>query len=123
VVSTNGRVPTEQVEGLVEATNPTGLKIAGAWVNVSRFKPVTIPDTGAYVRVDVDSRGYIRDLDVLKPAASASSSGTPTERDERIARLAVLKAAATFAAERVDIKSADVLRIAESWLRWVERED
>jgi hypothetical protein len=33
----------------------------------------------------------------------------------------VLAAAARFAADRTDIKSADVLRIAEAWLEWVGR--
>jgi hypothetical protein len=40
---------------------------------------------------------------------------------DRAVRLAVLEAAAQFAADRDEIKSADVLRIAESWLAWVER--
>jgi hypothetical protein len=40
----NGRVPTEDVEGLVESVNATGLKIGGAWVNVSRFHPVQLPE-------------------------------------------------------------------------------
>jgi len=31
--------------------------------------------------------------------------------------------AAAFAAARTDIKSADVLRIADSWLTWLNRED
>jgi hypothetical protein len=43
-----------------------------------------------------------------------------TAREQRIARLAVLKAAAAFAADRTDIKSTDVLTIAERWLQWVE---
>ena len=38
--------------------------------------------------------------------------------DDTTTRLAVLTAAARFAADRADIKSADVLRIAESWLAW-----
>jgi len=90
-VTTNGRVPTQQVEGTVEATNATGPKIGGAWINVSRFRPVQIPETGAYIRVDVDSKGYIRELEVLGPAVS---NQPPAGRDDRIAKLAVLKAAA-----------------------------
>jgi len=117
--STNGRVQTHQVEGQVEGKNATGLKIAGAWVNVSRYKPVDLPEAGAHVRVDVDDKGYIKQLEVL---------GTPTigaarDRDKTIARLAVLKAAAAFAAPRSAIKSADVLRIADAWLAWLEQDD
>jgi len=113
VSASNGRVQTRQVEGVVEGVNATGLKIAGAWVNVSRFKPVDLPEPGAHVRVDVDDKGYINALDVL-------GRGVATSRDQTSNRLAVLKAAANFAAARTDVKSADVLRIASSWLAWVE---
>lgn len=123
----NGRVPTEQVEGIVEATNRTGLKIAGAWVNISQFHPVDVPETGAHVRLSVDSKGYIRELEVLD--SKLSEEKTPaavTGRDERITRLAVLKAAAEFVGlwgqTREEIKSEHVLLIAEKWLRWVEGE-
>jgi len=110
----NGRVQTEDVEGTVEAVNSTGLKIGGAWLNVSRFHPVELPEAGTHVRLGVDSKGYIKDLEVLDTPVTASVS-----RNETITRLAVLKAAAQFAAERTDIRSADVLRIADSWLKWV----
>jgi hypothetical protein len=45
---------------------------------------------------------------------------TNPTRDRTISRLAVLKAAAAFGASRPDLKSADVLKIAECWLRWVQ---
>jgi hypothetical protein len=41
----------------------------------------------------------------------------PGARERTI--LAVLKAAAAFAASRPDAKSTDVLAVAEVWLRWV----
>jgi hypothetical protein len=113
----NGRVPTQQVEGVVEATNRTGLKIGGAWVNVSQFHPLELPDVGAHVRLEVDAKGFIRELEVLD---SATTPAVLSDRDERITRLAVLKAAAAFGASRPDLKSADVLKIADSWLAWVE---
>ena len=119
----NGRVPTEDVEGLVESVNATGLKIAGAWVNVSRFKPITLPDAGAHVRLKIDSKGYIVELENL------SSEKTPavlSPKDDRITRLAVLKAAAEFVGlwgqSREEIKSDHVLVLADRWLRWVEGE-
>jgi hypothetical protein len=37
-----------------------------------------------------------------------------------IRRLSVLKAASAFAASRPDMKSADVVVVAERWLAWVE---
>jgi hypothetical protein len=81
----NGRVPTEHVEGLVESVNATGLKIGGAWVNVSRYHPVQLPDAGAHVRMKVDSKGYIQEIENLTPGQALS------DKDARIARLAVLK--------------------------------
>jgi len=114
----NGRVQTEDVEGLVESVNANGLKIGGAWVNVSRFHPVTLPDAGARVRLKIDTKGYIVDLENLSPAAQNLSD------KERITRLAVLKAAAEFVGlwgqTREDVKSEHVLLIADKWLRWVE---
>ena len=130
--ATNGRMPTQQVEGLVEATNANGLRIAGAWVNVSRFRPVELPEAGAHVRLEVDSRGYIRELEVLKSAAKPEQPALKPERsalktpacDETITRLAVLKAAANFLGQlsqtREDIRSDHVLKLAERWLEWVE---
>jgi hypothetical protein len=121
----NGRVPTQQVEGVVEATNRTGLKIGGAWVNVSQFKPIELPDVGAHVRLEVDAKGFIRELEVLdlgKLSEPLKSAGVvSTERDERITRLAVLKAAAAFGASRPDVKSSEVLMIADKWLAWVNQ--
>ena len=117
----NGRVPTEDVEGIVESVNQTGLKIGGAWVNVSRFHPVELPDAGAHVRLKIDSKGYIVDLENLSPVAQILSN-----KDERITRLAVLKAAAEFVGlwgqSREEVKSEHVLVIADKWLRWVEGE-
>ena len=44
------------------------------------------------------------------------------QRDTTITRLAVLKAAAEFAASRPQLKSGEVLKIAASWERWVNRD-
>jgi hypothetical protein len=122
MTATNGRVATQQVEGLVEATNANGLKVAGAWVNVSRFRPVELPESGAHVRLEVDSRGYIRELEVLKPAGVVSRD---VSRNETITRLAVLKAAAQFVGllsqTREDVRSEHVLLLADKWLAWVDQ--
>ena len=117
----NGRVQTEDVEGVVESVNGTGLKIGGAWVNVSRFRPVELPDAGARVRLKVDSKGYIVDLECME---SASTPAVLSAKDDRITKLAVLKAAAEFVGlwgqSREDIKSDHVLVIADKWLKWIE---
>jgi hypothetical protein len=119
--ATNGRVPTQQVEGLVEATNANGLKIAGAWVNVSRWHPLELPEAGTHVRLEVDSRGYIRELEVLKTAAVSRD----VSRNGTITRLAVLKAAANFVGmlsqTREDLRSEHVLLLADKWLAWVDQ--
>jgi hypothetical protein len=122
----NGRVPTEQVEGVVEATNRTGLKIAGAWINVSQFHPVELPETGAHVRVNVDSKGYIRELEILDSKLSEEKTpAVASDRDARITKLAVLKAAADFLGQmsqtREEIRSEHVLILADRWLAWVNQ--
>ena len=121
----NGRVPTEEVEGLVESVNATGLKIGGAWVNVSRFHPVALPESGARVRLKIDTKGYIVDMQNLSPEAEKSPA-VLSARDDRITRLAVLKAAAGFVGlwgqSREDVRSEHVLVLAERWLKWVEGE-
>lgn len=103
------------LEGAVEARNDHGIKLDGEWRNVSKFKPLDLPDVGARVRAEVDAKGFLKSIELLD-----GEYGTPAPREQRLARLTVLKAAAHFAAARTDIKSADVLRIAESWLSWVQ---
>ena len=123
MTATNGTVRNHNsIEGLVEATNERGVKIDGEWINVSKFRPVDLPHAGAHVRVDVDSKGFIKSLEVLDQVGGAHPMPAPLTRDATITRLAVLKAAAAFAAGRGDIKSSDVLRICDSWLAWVSRE-
>jgi hypothetical protein len=127
VIGSNGgageHVYPNVVEGVVEAANPKGIRINGDWFNVSQFRPVALPEVGVVVRLEVQPKGFIKSLEVVQPmpAPSDGSKLAVTGRDERIARLAVLKAAAAFGASRPDLKSADVLRIADAWLEWVER--
>jgi|SRR5215471_5822188 len=119
----NGRAPTESVEGLVEAVNPKGLKIGGAWLNISQFHPVELPASGARVRVEADSKGYIKDLEVLGEPERKTSG--VVERDERITRLAVGKiagvvlAAALQSRESARVEHFD--QIADRILAWVEQ--
>jgi hypothetical protein len=55
------------------------------------------------------------------PGGRRWSPANNSARDRTISRLAVLKAAAEFGASRPDVKSADVLAIADRWLTWVEK--
>jgi len=110
------------VEGVVEAVNAKGIRINGEWFNVSQFKPVALPEQGTLVRLEVQPKGFIKTLQVIQ---ATPESGTPaafsTARDDRISRLAVLKAAAAFGASRPDARSNDVLKIADAWLAWVNQ--
>src|SRR6266576_6654527 len=110
------------VEGVVEAVNAKGIRINGEWFNVSQFKPVALPEQGTLVRLEVQPKGFIKTLQVIQ---ATPESGTPaafsTARDDRISRLAVLKAAAAFGASRPDARSKDVLKIADAWLAWVNQ--
>jgi hypothetical protein len=62
----------------------------------------------------------------IKPWSPPGSRRWPpantAAKDRTISRLAVLKAAAAFGASRPDVKSADVLAIADRWLAWVEKQ-
>jgi len=110
-----------EFEGTVEARNERGIKVRGEWCNVSKFNVIhELPEIGDQVLVDVDPKGFLKGWNLLEEPAAQTSG--PSDRDERIARLTVLKAAAHFSAGRADIRSADVLRIAESWLAWVQED-
>jgi hypothetical protein len=112
-------------EGRVESVNERGIKIDGEWHNVSKFHPVTLPPRGAVVRLEANGMGYIKSLEVLEPPPSTNGASGVNKRPtdtQRISRLTVLKAAATFAATRQDIKSSDVLRIAQAWLAWTQED-
>jgi hypothetical protein len=117
----NGTV-SDQVEGLVEAVNERGTRVSGDWRNVSKFHPFELPVRGARVRLELDNKGFIRNLQVLEQATSSASSAN---RDCTITRVACLKAAASFAAGRAiagqNVTSADVLKVAEAFERWVTK--
>jgi hypothetical protein len=119
------KVQTSLVEGVVEARNATGIKCGGAWLNVSQYGPrVALPETGAHVRLRVDARGYIKECEVLN-GMDKPISAVLNEKDERITRLAVLKAAAEFVGlwgqTREEVKSDHVLKLADRWLEWVQQ--
>lgn len=121
--------------GQVASVNERGLRLAGheSWYNVSRFaSSFELPERGATVTVTVDAKGFLRSCEIvdgpapIRGASDASAARTElsgaSARDVTITRLACLKAAADFASGRHDLKSGEVLRIAESWERWVNRE-
>lgn len=120
--------------GRVVSVNERGLKLDGhdSWLNVSRFAVgVVLPERGATVSVACDPQGFIRAVTPLdgpvptngQYAAPGASTARhePSAKDRTITRLAVLKAAAEYAASKPESKSTDVLAIAACWERWVNR--
>jgi hypothetical protein len=100
--------------------NDHGIRIDGNWLNRSKFKPLELPPEGSHVVAVVDAKGFLTSVQVLdEPAATDKVS-----RNETITRLAVLKAAAYFCGQRCtvdeNVKSSDVLKIADAWLAWVD---
>jgi hypothetical protein len=119
----NGTVG-DQVEGLVEARNDRGVRVAGEWRNQSKFHPVDLPAQGSRVRLDLDSKGFIKSLQVLDAAPSASLS---TTRDSTIRRQVAIKTAAqlvgAFAQCREDVKTEHIFPLADRILAWLDQED
>ena len=136
--------------GLVRSVNEKGLKLDGheSWLNYSKYAVgIVAPERGQTVSVTTDKAGFLRSVTVLDgPASIAGASDAvashqssvlsfqssalktdnsqlTTRREATITRLAVLKAAAEFAAARPSLKSGEVLAIAASWERWVNRSD
>jgi hypothetical protein len=117
---------TETITGTVESVNERGVRIAGAWYNLSKFHPVALPMRGALVALEVEGGRWIQRCDVLEaqdaPSGSQRAVAAPGARERTITRLAVLKAAVTLAAGKGDVTSADVLKVAERFEAWVTRD-
>lgn len=123
----------QSVTGRVTAANEKGIRldVSDGWLNVSRFAVgVVIPRKGETVTVTLDKGGFIRAIAMAESSAAGHAAPLPvaggshdrTDKDRTITRLAVLKAAAEFAAGRSQLKSGDVLKIAASWENWILRE-
>lgn len=119
------------VTGRVAFVNDKGIKLDDQqnWLNVSKFAHgVVLPERGQIVRCTLDKAGFLRSVEaadgspLAAPPRMAGGADVPSTKDRTITRLACLKAAAEFGASRADLKSGDVLLIAESWERWVNRE-
>ena len=124
-MATSTSKPLETIVGVVEQINAkrTGIKIGGEWLNISQYHaidPMPQPGHSVEVQVDRSDRGaWINSL-------SIDAHQSPHEdRTREIRRLACLKAAATFAAGKclsnsTDIKTADVLKVADAFEQWVQ---
>jgi len=119
------------VTGRVASVNEKGLKFEGAreWLNVSKYADgLILPEKGETVTVTLGKAGFLRavasgDRSEVVPMQNSAPGAASSHRDRTITRLAVLKAAAEFAASRPESTSTDVLKIAASWEKWVLRDE
>ncbi len=107
---------------MVEAVNERDIKLNGGWLNVSKYHAVALPMRGAEVALEVEGGRWIRRCDVLDGDIAGVPQNTAGTRDRTITRLALLKAAAAFAASRPEARSEHVTKIADAWLAWVGAE-
>lgn len=133
----------EQIVGTVSLIGEKGgfqiLERPGTYWRVSDYatpKP-SMPSVGQRVRLSLDGRAFVTAITVVDattpgadvipapPASSPPSSSPATttgpSRETTITRLAVLKCAATYAASRPDMKTADLVKLAECLERWALR--
>jgi hypothetical protein len=127
----------ETVSGLVEQINAkrTGVKVAGEWLNIGQYHPLAdLPtpgqrvdvqvektDRGAWIQaIDVLDGGQVHQLPMQQRRGGGGGGRSPAELRE-IRRLTALNAAAAFGASRPEVKSSDVLAIADRWVAWVEQ--
>jgi hypothetical protein len=122
-----GRV-VEHREGVVGASNPRGVKLAGEpdYRNFSKYAdpPITPPHRGTAVRLGLDSDGYIRTLEVLAEG-SPSAGGQNPDRDAQIRRQVAMKCAVQLTAAAIesnaDARADWAFPLAEKILAWLEQ--
>ena len=132
---------SQQLVGRVLGVNERGLRLEGrdGWLNYSKWAgEIAEPRRGQVVALTLDGSGFVRAVGPAGGARSRDTGGAPVRngapvqndtgdaaagpsKDTTITRLAILKDAAEFAAGRPDVKSGDVLAIAERWEGWVGR--
>lgn len=127
-------VAARMVSGRVVSANPKGVKLDGHddWFNFSKWSDADHRDAvavGMTVDLTLDAAGFVRRCVAAGAPTTGAAHLTPgrptpaSEKDRTITRLAVLKAAAEFSASKPSSSSADVLKIAASWERWILRGD
>jgi len=122
-VNPNGTGATP-LTGVVASVNPKGIRLEGRddWFNFSKFAADLVPPArGQAVSVTLDGQGFVR---AIAPAATAPDAQQQPSagRETLIIRQTCIKAAAEFAASRPELRSADLLALAERMEAWVLRE-
>src|SRR4051812_25749912 len=65
---------TTTITGTVEAVNERGIKLQGAWLNLSKWRPLPLSTRGAVVSVDVKDGRFLDRIDVLDGQTAHSGS-------------------------------------------------
>jgi hypothetical protein len=115
------------VEGLVEHANPRGIRVGGTWYNYSQHYEVPHPNVGDHVTLEVDTRGWIRQLTIaarpLSPAPPLEGPplrAAPATEPPTLERLLAQQAASferiAIALERIANALDDRLAFDDSWL-------
>lgn len=116
-------------QGIVATNNPRGMRLEGfdVWFNYSATSAVERPQAGDRVRVVVDARRYVREVEIIEQVAPAVRS-TPApraasrpDRDRLIVRQCVIKAAVEYAAARPTMNAGEMFYLAEKMEQWVYR--
>lgn len=116
VGSTQNDRAAKAVEGVVENSTSTGVRIEGIWYTLPRDLDARPPDRGARVELKVTSRHFVTALKIVAPAPE------PTEADRPIVRASVLRSAAEFAGTHTEpLRSRETLELAEAFETWVYR--
>ena len=117
---------TDQLVGRVLSVNPKGIRLEGRedWLNFSKFAPDLVPpERGQAVTLTLDRSGFVRAIAPGAPAdAPQAQGGASAGCDALIVRQTCIKAAAEFCASRPELKSADLLALAERMEAWVTRD-
>lgn len=97
----------EQVQGVVEARNERGVRLAGQWYNYSRWAEEIQPhEVGTHVTLDLDGSGFIRKL-------TASAAPAPTPASTPAVPAAVSAGSAQGGARQLNAEEYTRLRVLE----------
>jgi hypothetical protein len=119
----------EQISGKVERVKGSGFTLAGrdGWLNLSKFaEGVTVPAVGDVVAVEIDGKGFVRQITNATPhgpPVSTNGHSAPADRETAINRRAVLNTATAILGGGTGfaIDPAEVVKLAARLECWVRR--
>ena len=135
----NSSSSAERIIASVESVNEKGVKIEGEWHNYSRFAKdgdIATVSKGQIAEAVIDKSGFIRQLAAVDAPAQPSAPPEPAEpwddalptverlavsKDLLIAREVAIKCASEFVSLRTDLRSCDMLQLAEKIEQWILR--